>query len=296
MRRSLLLIGALVAGVSTSACNDPNLTRLNFGRTAIATGDFDTVQQLIQEVANTTTVEADIHYYDGYIDGPHFETETDIQPGDLALQVEDLLRADTSQGLDQFNTTFLSCGMRGVADHVYNGVAEDDHLVNDGTVIANLTEALSHGGALYFSDWTYDLIEATWPERVTWAGDETELDDAQRGKAGPVNARVVSEELATFMEIGLGDEIEIVFNQGGWAVPLAVGDDVEVLVEADVEYDDPITGEFQLRENVPLVFSFSDGGRVVYTAFHNEAQITDDARDVLRFSLTRLSDAGSTSP
>ena len=296
MRRSFLLLAALVAGVSTSACNDPNLTRLNFGRTAIATGDFDTVQQLIQEDANTTTVEADIHYYDGYIDGPHFETETDIQPGDLALQVEDLLRADTSQGLDQFDTTFLSCGMRGVADHVYNGVAEDNHLVEDGTVIANLTEALSHGGALYFSDWTYDLIEATWPERVTWAGDEDELDDAQRGKAGPVNARVVSEELATFMEVGVGDEIEIVFNQGGWAVPLAVADDVEVLVEADIEYDDPITGEFVLRNDVPLVFSFTDAGRVVYTAFHNEAQITDDARDVLRFSLTRLSDAGSTSP
>ncbi len=296
MRRSLMLFAALIAGLGTSACTDPNLTRLNFGRTAIVTGDFDTVRQLIQEVANTTTVEADIFMYDGYIDGPHFETETDIEPGDLALQVEDLLRADTSQGLDQFDTTFLSCGMRGVADHIYNGVAEDNHLVEDSTVLANLQEALSHGGALYFSDWTYDLIQAAWPEMVTWAGDSDELDDAQRGKAGPVNARVVSAELAAFMEINVGDEIEIIFNQGGWAVPLSVSDDVEVLVEADIEYDDPVTGEFELRQNVPLVFSFSGGGRVVYTAFHNEAQITDDARDVLRFSLTRLSDAGSTSP
>jgi len=296
VRASSLLIAALIVGAGTSGCNDPNLIRLNFGRTAIVTGDFDTVQQLIQEVANTTTVEADIHYYDGYIDGPHFETETDIQPGDLALQAEDLLRADTSQGLDQFDTTFLSCGMRGVADHVYNGVGEDNHLVEDGTVIANLDEALSHGAAIYFSDWTYDLVEATWPDKVRWAGDESELDDAQRGKAGPVTARVVSPELANFMELGVGDELEIIFNQGGWAVPLSVADDVEVLVEADIEYDNPDTGEFELRQDVPLVFSFTEGGRVVYTAFHNEAQITDDARDVLRFSLTRLSDAGSSSP
>jgi hypothetical protein len=296
LRRSSLLIAALAVALGTSGCQDPNLTRLNFGRTAIVTGDFDTVRQLIQEVANTTTVEADIHLFDGYIDGPHFETETDIEPGDLTNQVEDLLRADTSQGLDQFDTTFLSCGMRGVSDHLYNGVAEDDHLVSDSTVLANLQEALSHGGALYFSDWTYDLIQAAWPDKVHWAGDEDELDDAQRGKEGAVNARVVSSELAAFMELSVGDEIEIRFNQSGWAVPLSVADDVEVLIEADIEYDNPVTGEYELREDVPLVFSFAGGGRVVYTAFHNEAQITDDARDVLRFSLTRLSDAASTSP
>jgi len=288
-RLALGLAACLLAGALASCGPVDNLTRLNFGRTAIVTGDFDTVEQLIQEVANTGTVQAELQLYDGYVDGPHFETDVSAQPGDLALQVEDLLRADTTSGLDQFDTAFLSCGMRGVSDHVYNGVAEDDHLVNDATVTANLADAVDHGIALYFSDWTYDFVRVIWPDQVQWVGD-ADLDTAQRGVAGPVNARVVDQELATYMEVAVGDEIEVVFNQGGWAVPLSVSSEVEILVEADIEYDDPDSGEIETLSNVPLVFSFSSGaGRVVYTAFHNEAQITDDARDVLRFAFSVLS-------
>ena len=91
------------------------------------------------------------------------------------------------------------------------------------------------------------------------------------------------------MEIGLGDQIEVIFNQGGWVVIDSVADDVEVLVEADIQYDDPVTGEIATRTS-PLVVAFDVGaGRVVFTSFHNEAQITDDARDVLRFQLNQLS-------
>ena len=245
MRRVLLLILLLasLALVVVSCEPEQSLVRLQFGRTAIVTGDFDTVEVLIQEVANTTTVEAEIHLYNGYVDGPHFETEVGAGPEDIPLQVEDLLRADTTEGLDQFNTVFLSCGMRGVSDHVYNGVAEDNHLVEDATVIQNLVDAASHGTSLYFSDWTYDFIERAWPDKVAWVGDQDDLDIAQRGRNGPVNARVVDEQLAVFMEVPVGSELEIEFNQSGWAVPRQVADDVTVLVEADVEYDDPYTGE-----------------------------------------------------
>ena len=291
MRRALLVV-VLLALLSplVGSCNpEQSLVRLQFGRTAIVTGDFDTVEVLIQEVANTTAVEAEIHLYNGYVDGPHFETEVGAGPENIPLQVEDLLRAETTAGLDQFNTVFLSCGMRGVNDHVYNGVGEDDHLVQDATVIQHLVDAASHGTSLYFSDWTYDFIERGWPEKVTWVGDQDELDMAQRGRNGPVNARIVDEELAAFMEVPVGSELEIEFNQSGWAVPRSVADDVDVLVAADIEYDDPYTGVWTALSDVPLVFTFDAGAPVVYTAFHSEAQLTDDARDVLRFALTRLS-------
>lgn len=292
MARRALVVLVLLASLAlliVSCEPEQSLVRLQFGRTAIITGDFDTVEVLIQEVANTTTVEAEIHLYNGYVDGPHFETEVGAGPEDLPLQVEDLLRAETHEGLDQFNTVFMSCGMRGVSDHVYNGVGQDDHLVEDATVIEHLVEAASHGTSLYFSDWTYDFIERAWPEKVAWVGDQDELDIAQRGRNGPVNARVVDEQLAAFMEVPVGSELEIEFNQSGWAVPRDVADDVTVLVAADIEYDDPYTGEWTPLQDVPLVFTFDAGAPVVYTAFHNEAQITDDARDVLRFALTQLS-------
>ena len=289
LRRSVLA-SLLVLAVGLTSCDpDSSLRRLQFGRTAIITGDFDTVEQLIQEVSLTTSVTADIELFDGYIDGAHFETSVPSATSPPSQQVEDLLRADTTVGLDHFDTAFLACGMRGVSQRVYNGVAEDDHLVVDATVINNVFLAVQHGQRLYFSDWTYDLLEATWPEKVDWLGSDTELDAAQRGYAGAVNARVVDEGLAGFMEVAVGSEIEVVFTQGGWVIIESVADDVDVLVEAEVEYDDPVTGETATRTS-PLVVAFDAGaGRVVFTSFHNEAQITDDARDVLRYQLNQLS-------
>jgi len=286
-----LLVPFLIASFALLGCGDnTTLRQLNFGRTALVTGDFDTVEQLLQEVGNTTSVQADISVFDGYVDGPHFETEDVSLPEQLTLEVEDLLRADTSAGLAQFKTSFFSCGMRGVSQRVYNGVSEDNHLIDDTTVVENLVNSSNGGLKLYFSDWTYEFIERGWPDHAEWVGDDDVLDAAQRGQAGPVTARVVHEGLAAFMEIPVDSEIEVIFNQGGWAVPMSVSEDVEVLVRGDVTYDDPESGEYLGIIDAPLVFTFPTGaGRVVYTAFHNEAQITDDAREVLRYSLTQLS-------
>ncbi len=285
-----ILLLLLLVGPGLSGCDpDSGLRLLNFGRTAIVTGDFDTVEQLIQEVANTTQVEAEIQLYDGYIDGAHFQTEVTSAETPPGLQVEDLLRAETHAGLNQFKTAFFSCGMRGVAERVYNGASEDHHLVNDATVVEHVHDAVNNGLRLYFSDWSYDLLEAAWPSTLDWLGDDSLLDDAQRGIEGSVNARVVDEDLAAFMEVETGSQIEIVFNQGGWAVIEDVGEDVDVLVEAEVQYDHPGTGQATTITS-PLVVAFnSGGGRVVYTSFHNEAQITDDAVDVLRYQLSQLS-------
>jgi len=290
VRRLLSALLFVAVGASGVACDpDSGLRRLNFGRTALVTGDFDTVEQLIQEVANTTEVDAEIQLFDGYIDGAHFETEVASAETPPAMQVEDLLRADSVAGLGQFKTAFFSCGMRGIAERIYNGVEEDNHLVADATVIGNIGEAVELGLRLYFSDWTYDLLEAVWPEQIDWLGDDTELDAAQRGLAGPVNARVIDAELAQFMGLNPGDEIEIIFNQGGWVVIEDLASSVDVLVEADIQYDDPVTGQTTSRTS-PLVVAFdAGGGRVVFTSFHNEAQITNDARDVLRYQLTQLS-------
>lgn len=283
------VLAAALAAACLTGCTDQDLRRLRFGRTALVMGDFDTVEQLIQEIANDTTVEIELHSYDGYIDGPHWESNFGEDEPRPSLQVEDLVRADVTEGLDQFQTTFFSCGMRGVGDHVYNGVGEDNHLVLDATAVANVQDAARRGNALYFSDWTYDLLEAAWPDAVDWIGEEGELDAAQRGLPGEVSARVVSAELAEAMAVPEGSEIELVFNQGGWAVPEAVGDGVEVLVEGTVQWDDPDGGSAPITGTVPLVLAFPAGdGKVVFTAFHNEAQVTDDARDVLRYELGQL--------
>lgn len=282
----LAILLASATALGATGCPDNSLRALNFGKTAIITGDFDTVEQLIQEVANVSEVQAELHRFHGYVDGPHFETEVDPDPGQ---QVEDLLRGELNS-LSSFSTVFFSCGMRGVGKFRYNGVAEDDHLVIDGTVIENLRGTATRGANLYFSDWTYDFVEAAWPDQIEWLGGG-DLDDAQKGIAGAVTARVVNEELATQMGVPEGSQIEIEFNQGGWAVMTGVADGVDVLVEGDIFVDDLETGQPRAIANAPLVVAFDSptgSGRIVFTAFHNEAQLTDDARDVLRFQLGQL--------
>ena len=291
MRRFLPLLILLPLAVPATGCEgDDGLRRLALGKTAIATGDFDNVDQLIQDVAAQTTVEAEIHYYDGYITGPAIESEPPNGGRPLELQVEDLMRVDSTAGLQQFKTVFLSDGMRGCNILKYNAVGEDNHLVADQTVIDNIEKSVRNGLRLYFSDWTYDLMEATWPDLVDWVGDDEELDEAQRGIAPQiVNASIVDDGLAEFMGVVAGSQIEVIFNFGTWAVIESVSDDVDVLLSADVEYDDPATGEVRVQEDAPLLISANIGtGVVLFTSFHNEAQISDDTRDVLAYGLGKL--------
>lgn len=288
MMRSLLLMPLLLG---TVGCEEEiALSVFNFGSTAIVTGDFDTVEQLIQEESQTTSIAAELSIYDGYISGPHFEHDIDVAQA-FTGTVEDLLRSDPYDGgLGGYDTVFFSDGMRGVNVREYNGVVEDDHLVSDNTVVNNVRSQGELGRRLYFSDWTYDLMERAWPDLVDWVGDDEELDAAQVGTAQVVAARVVDAGLAAFMEVPEGTEIEVEFNYGVWAVAESVADSVVVLVEADVEIDDPLTGEYRTALDVPLVFTAVVGqGVVIFTSYHNEAQISEDARDVLRYQLGQLS-------
>lgn len=291
LRRCLPLL-LIPAAAGLAGCPPDNgLRPLNFGRTAIVTGDFDTVEQLIQDVANETSVEAEIDMFDGYIDGPRYESEATVEAGQLSAQVEDLLRSSTVSGLQQYKTVFFADGMRGCNQFIYNGVGEDNHLVLDQTVVDNVEFSVRNGLRLYFSDWNYDLMEAAWPDLVDWIGDDTELDAAQNGLPQTVNATIVSEGMAEALAVPVGTQLEIIFNFGDWAVIDTVDtEQVEVLVTGDVAYDDPATGEVRVKEDAPLLISANVGsGVVLFTTFHNEAQISDETRDVLAYGLGQLS-------
>lgn len=291
LRRCLPLL-LIPAAASLLACpGDNGLRPLNFGSTAIVTGDFDTVEQLIQDIANETTVEAEIALFDGYIDGPRYESEATVAAGVLERQVEDLLRSSTVSGLQQYKTVFFSDGMRGCNEFIYNGVGEDNHLVLDQTVVDNVEFSVRQGLRLYFSDWNYDLMEAAWPDLVDWIGDDEQLDAAQNGLQQTVNAEIVDQQMADALEVPLGTQLEIIFNFGDWAVIDSVDpDQVDVLVSGDVAYDDPVTGEVLVKEDAPLLIAASVGsGVVLFTTFHNEAQISDETRDVLAYGLGQLS-------
>ena len=167
----------------------------------------------------------------------------------------------------EFDIIFFNCG-----------VGIDWWYTDREDVKRNIREFVGNGGSIYTSDWAYYFVEAAFPAKIEFYGEDTSYASAQVGAAGSVSARV----LDPAMEVIIGSAMaDINFDLDMWVVMEGVAAGVETLLAADV----PIwtgwgTGELT---NVPIAARFSMGeGQVLYTAFHNEhAATTLDMTDIL---------------
>lgn len=273
-----LLVLALGGG-----CTDQTIFSLNIGEVAVVPGDFDTPEAVLDKL------EVGYTRYDGWHEnGPRYDYETDYDWNalydDPNAEVEDFL-AD-KYAIGAFDVVFLSSGMRGAGELLYNNANEpDDQLVTDPAVIAAIQEFVDLGGHLYVTDWAYDLIEVAFPGAIEFLGDDLNLDDAQQGEPQTVNARVVDQVMLESLEMSAGaNEVETVFNFDSWAVVESVGAGTDVLLEADIIYQDGADLIPIAASPVLTVTEVGDrGGKVVYTAFHTEAQITPDVQDIINY-------------
>ncbi|TVQ91653.1 MAG: hypothetical protein EA397_08565 [Deltaproteobacteria bacterium] len=263
------LAAALLSGaVALSACNDgPGFTYLRGDTIAVTVGDFDDVQAPFNRMAIDTV------RYEGLISYPTWvEHELDYNPP--SLNVEGLLLADNNDELRNHRIVFLSSGTRGFGMREYNSLQPDDHLVTDPDVVSNVRAYVNGGGKLWLTDWTYDLIPRTFPGHVTFLGDDSVLDAAQRGDIGSIQASVVDDQLREALDT---DVLNLNMNYSNWAVPEALRGEagVRVYLEGDVTYRATDGGGTQELSRVPLLFSISAGelgGTVIYSAFHIDAQ------------------------
>ena len=239
---------------------------------AVTAGDYDRMETLlVRQLVN-------YQLYEGYIVGATYEP--DLDPDDIILEVEGLLASEDE--LENYGAVFVNSGTRGLGQFVYNGVEADDGLVSDSAVVDHVTHFVSGGGVLVVSDWGYDLIEACWPEMITFVGDEAVLDDAQRGARGTVQAMVHREALVNDLGQNL---VSIDYDFSHWATIAAVSDEVEVILSGDVTYRaDELEGEVEL-DDVPLLVAFEHGsGNVYFSTFHWRAQ-TSTVADTILFEI-----------
>ena len=170
--------------------------------------------------------------------------------------------------------------------HVEEGVVWGESAADQMTAIGvreNLAEYVSSGGGVYASDWAYDLVEQTWPERIDFLGEDTQPDAAQQGVSSAVTATVSNAALAEYLG---ADELDLRFDLPVW--PVVVGDSAYVSTHlvGDISYrsgevETPLPGS-------PLLLSFHAGeGRVVFSSFRQQAN-TDAMREVLEFSIFHL--------
>jgi len=239
---------------------------------AVSSGDYDHMEALLlRQLVN-------YQLYEGFIVGATYDP--DIDPDLMTLEVEGLLGSDDE--LENYGAVFVNSGTRGLGRWVYNGVDTDDALVSDAAVIKNVTDFVAGGGVLVASDWSYDLIEACWPGMITFVGDETVLDDAQRGQRGTVQALVHREALVN----DLGQNVvSIDYDFSHWATIASVSSDVEVILSGDVMYRvSELEGDIEL-EDVPLLVAFDHGaGSVYFSTFHWHVQ-NPTVADTILFSV-----------
>lgn len=268
MRSTSLALAALAA--LAGACG--NETTVNFrdvDKIAVTVGDFDDVQAPFDRMVVPTT------RYDGIISTATWVEDEDefVAP---SLNVEGLFLSDSNDEFREYGAVFVASGTRGLGGREYNSLQPDDQLVASEEAMDNAEAFVSTGGVLWLTDWAYDIVPRTFPDKIDFLGDEDVLDAAQRGDIDDrVQARVVDERLAE----ALGTEqLSLKYNFSNWAVIEDVADDgdVKVWLRGDVTYRDEDGEGTQTLTDVPLLVSVQipneRQGELVFSTFHLDAQ------------------------
>jgi hypothetical protein len=264
--RILVPLALLVGGCQS----DRGLYGADLSSVGVVAGDFDEMAEPLLRM----DVRHDV--YEGIISVATYDTDWDYE--NVALKVEGLLGDRNRMG--SYDGVFIASGTRGMGAREYNGLDADNHLVADPVVLEEVRAYVEdRNGTLFVSDWSYDLIEAIWPQAIDFLGDDALIDHAQRGQIGFVPASVEEQALVDV----LGTEtLPLEFNYSNWAPIESVGPDTIVWARGDVEYQLEDGGGFATLNDAPLLVSFApeQGGRVVFASFHVNAQL-DNTMDRL---------------
>jgi hypothetical protein len=161
---------------------------------------------------------------------------------------------------------------------------------NAASAAANLRAFVSNGGKLYASDWAYVYIAAAFPGYINYPA------YPRIGYSQTIMATIIDQDLADYLGT---TEAEIVYDLGGWVVIDDVDPSTKVLMTGDVGTSSAngpapvsmerstqprLAGAYDVSSVRVLAASFAYGnGNVIYTTFHNEAQVGETARHILEY-------------
>jgi len=170
--------------------------------------------------------------------------------GDQAYQL-----LHNSNQLNKYDVVFINC-------------SPTNSEIMDSSVAANLKSFVKKGGSLYLSDYAFVYFEETWPQYVDFPGDPYVVDGWQTAKG-----TIVDPPLIAYLG-GLGNElIDLKYDLG----PLVKADSIaaQTLLHVEAWFN-------EFNDTLPVMMSFNpeppDGGRVIYTTFHNSEQAANLAK------------------
>jgi hypothetical protein len=222
---------------------DPECIPPDDVKIAVVTGSYDSIEKVLDRMG--------------------FEYDLYNGEYDWSGESEGIKLLKNPSQLANYDIVFLNCGM------------DDSWTWQDGPTIGqNLKQYVVAGGSVYASDWAYYAFEVSFPDALTFYGNDNAAGSAYVGNEGNVTANVLDSNF----QIVLGkNTAQINYDLGAWAVAENAKSGVEVLLEGNAAL---YTGGSV--QNSPLAAYVQPKGRFVYTSFHNEPQTTGDMDKMLR--------------
>jgi hypothetical protein len=223
---------------------------------AVVTGDYDSFDVVLDNMgfANYTLVDG-------------------LSEADLADFLGDV------EAMKAYDIIFFNGG------HIEDGIVYGlDGVTADPVLMANVVEYVEGGGAIYASDWAYDVVETGWPDRVDFVGDDETPDAAQVGEYGVVQATVADAALAEWLG---AETMSIEYDLPVWPPIESVDPSVTSHLQGGVSYR--VGTETYNLADVPLLVSYTAGeGKVVFSTFRVAKNGTSEMLEVLQYIMYNL--------
>ncbi len=183
--------------------------------------------------------------------------------------------------LDKYDLIFFDGGL--VEDGVFYDLADPTNPV-PATVMANIRAYVEEGGSIYASDWSYDIVEIGWPDKLDFVGADEVPDDAQKGDYELLDAAVTDASLSEYLA---KQYIEIEYDLPVWPPVENTSKSVSIHLTGTVPYSDGLS-DYTLS-GVPLLVTFNAGdGKVAYSTFRVVRNGNEDILRTLQYIMYNL--------
>lgn len=224
---------------------------------AVITGDYDDMDEVLLSLG-----------YDNsrLING---------QFGDELLQ---FLESDT---LGAYDAIFFAGGH--IEEDLFYDTDGSDVDGNTSFIKDNLKAYVEAGGVVYASDWSYDVIERVWPNKIEFYGDDNTPDDAQVGEPVTVDAEIT----ANTLEDAVGeDTVRVKFDLDAWPIVTGKDESVKVYQKATVPWR--VGEDTGTEDGAPLLLDFEVGdGRVVFSSWRLASNAEGKGKKVIQYMIER---------
>jgi hypothetical protein len=183
--------------------------------------------------------------------------------------------------LARYDLIFFNGGI--VEDGVIYDLRDATNPVPD-LVIQNIRDYVEEGGSIYASDWSYDIVEIGWPDKIDFVGADEVPDDAQLGDYEALQAAVTDASLSEYLA---KQYIEVEYDLPVWPPIETVSRSVSVHLTGTVPYSDGLS-DYTLS-SVPLLVTFNAGeGKVAFSTFRVVRNGNEDILRTLQYVMYNL--------